>query len=154
MKLCKAENCNEQVRCKGYCNKHYLRMRRNGTTKNLLKKYDLDDVCEFCFEKAPGKLVRNLCPACYKREWRKGYPDRDINQAGLGHIDPQGYRRLQINKRQINEHTLIVEKYLGRRLTKDEVVHHKDGDKLNNNIENLELMTRSEHGKLHAEERR
>jgi len=30
------------------------------------------------------------------------------------------------------------------------LVHHKDGDKLNNDPENLELLTREQHNKLHS----
>ena len=39
-------------------------------------------------------------------------------------------------------------------MRKSEVVHHIDGDKLNNRIENLELMNRSSHMKLHSKERK
>lgn len=42
-----------------------------------------------------------------------------------------------------------MEKHLGRKLDSSEIVHHKDGNKRNNNISNLEIMSRSEHGKLH-----
>ena len=49
-------------------------------------------------------------------------------------------------------HRLIMENYIGRYLTRDEVVHHKDGNKSNNDISNLELMTNAEHSRLHAKE--
>lgn len=47
---------------------------------------------------------------------------------------------------------LIMEENLGRLLTDNEVVHHIDGNKLNNNLVNLQLLTISEHAKLHAKE--
>jgi len=50
-------------------------------------------------------------------------------------------------------HVVAMEKHIGRRLLEYEVVHHKDGDKQNNEIENLELMTRSEHTKHHQEKK-
>ena len=43
-----------------------------------------------------------------------------------------------------------MEKHLGRYLTVDEIVHHKDENTLNNNINNLELMLRSEHTSFHV----
>ena len=47
------------------------------------------------------------------------------------------------------QHVVIMEKIIGRRLTKDEVVHHIDGDKQNNSPRNLMLMTRAGHTKFH-----
>lgn len=47
-------------------------------------------------------------------------------------------------------HRLVMEKKLGRLLRRDELVHHKDGNKQNNSLSNLELVTASEHKRLHA----
>lgn len=49
----------------------------------------------------------------------------------------------------INEHDLIMECLIGRWLKDDEVVHHKNGIRTDNRKENLVLMTRSEHTRLH-----
>lgn len=46
-------------------------------------------------------------------------------------------------------HRLVMEHKLNRYLLEDEYIHHKDGNKLNNNIENLELMYGYEHAKEH-----
>lgn len=47
-------------------------------------------------------------------------------------------------------HRIIMENHLNRLLSTTEVIHHKDGNKHNNSIDNLELMTNQEHAKLHA----
>lgn len=47
------------------------------------------------------------------------------------------------------EHRLVVEQHLGRSLQRDEVIHHVNGDKHDNRIENLQIMSQSEHAKLH-----
>lgn len=47
-------------------------------------------------------------------------------------------------------HRVVMENFIGRILTAEEVVHHKDENKKNNDLINLELMTRAEHQKLHA----
>jgi hypothetical protein len=43
------------------------------------------------------------------------------------------------------EHRLVMERILGRKLTANEVVHHINGNTLDNRPENLQLMTRAEH---------
>jgi len=50
------------------------------------------------------------------------------------------------------EHRKNMEDYLGRKLNKTEIVHHIDGNKLNNSIDNLVLVTRSEHINIHRDE--
>lgn len=47
------------------------------------------------------------------------------------------------------EHQVVMEAHIGRALTDDEVVHHRDEDRANNAIGNLEVMTRAAHTALH-----
>lgn len=64
----------------------------------------------------------------------------------------KGYRYISVEGVQKPEHRYFVEKNVGRTLTDDEVVHHKNGNKLDNRLENLEVMTRAEHMIHHYEE--
>jgi hypothetical protein len=50
----------------------------------------------------------------------------------------------------VAQHRLVVERNLGRYLLDDEVVHHIDENRKNNKIENLQVVSRSEHRKIHC----
>lgn len=50
----------------------------------------------------------------------------------------------------VYEHIYVIENYLGRSLREEEVVHHLDCNPMNNRIENLLLLTRDMHPKIHA----
>src|SRR3972149_3658853 len=63
-----------------------------------------------------------------------------------GHIAGNGYRVIRkYGNKLVYEHRDLMEKKLGRKLQSNEVVHHKDGNRLNNAIDNLVMMTKAEH---------
>ena len=60
------------------------------------------------------------------------------------------YKRIKLKDGSTrDEHRIIMENYLNRSLKPSELVHHKNGDRKDNRIENLELTTRKEHAKMH-----
>lgn len=67
---------------------------------------------------------------------------------GQALISPLGYLRININGKRVLHHRYIMEQHLGRKLTNKERIHHKNGIKTDNRIENLELfVNHSEHMK-------
>lgn len=73
------------------------------------------------------------------------------------HYDNNGYKYIKIpnhpnanNKGNVFEHRLIVESMLGRYLENEEEVHHIDGDRLNNRVDNVTSLRSEEHKWWHG----
>ncbi|TES91962.1 MAG: HNH endonuclease [Candidatus Cloacimonadota bacterium] len=70
---------------------------------------------------------------------------------GYGQISPKGYRRIwdKEQKRYRMEHVLVWEKHFGK-IPKGKWSHHKDRNKLNNDISNLEILDITTHKRIHS----
>lgn len=88
--------------------------------------------CEWCGETYEGNpQVRRFCSKpCY-------YSHLTANAQGS--ITDDGYRVLFIDGRQVGEHRHVMQAVVSRELTPEETVHHRNGVKLDNRPENLEL---------------
>jgi len=74
-----------------------------------------------------------------------------INSYGYIKIFMPGHPFAMERGKYVFEHRLVMEKYLGRYLKPEEVVHHINGIKTDNRIENLKLFKNSsDHTKYHA----
>lgn len=63
----------------------------------------------------------------------------------------QTYKQLNINGKHIDEHRKVMQDHLGRKLARNEHVHHINGNKRDNRIENLMIVTPQEHIILHKQ---
>lgn len=116
--------------------------------------------CKKELYKLPSSIGKNTycSKQCYKvnykaentPNWKGGRLIRKTGYVVVYH--PNHPHNVGVNY--VYEHRLIMEKKLGRYLNKNEDVHHKDGNRSNNNINNLELMSEYEHQKMHGDKRR
>lgn len=61
----------------------------------------------------------------------------------------EGYVLIRIGNSYQKEHRFILEKHLGRTLTREDVVHHVNGIKDDNRLENLVLTNHPSHARIH-----
>ena len=100
-----------------------------------------------CYRSFYHPLSEKTCARCgkgFNRKYREGGPAFarrrycSLSCAARSRGNPR-YRKLRINGEPIQEHRHVMEQMLGRKLRPFETVHHKNGDRLDNQPSNLEL---------------
>jgi len=144
-RVCTIESCTKYVHGKNLCNLHYRRFVRGQIVDApIIRSKGINPKCSI-----PDCMItvrtRNseLCPAHYARRRNGSDMSKRLRSPnGGGHIDRNGYRRIWYKGKQILEHRVVLGISMGRDLLPNESVHHKNGNKLDNRLDNLELWVK------------
>jgi hypothetical protein len=123
------------------------------TIKNYLVKYDFR-------VKRPSEVMRGrkLTPEHRSKVIKtlktgakgKENPNWKGGRTYIGRKKDGQYVAILIDGKYIPEHRYVMQQYLNRKLSRSEEVHHINGVKTDNRIENLLVLSKSDHAKLHA----
>ena len=119
-----------------YCSKECAGIAsRKGTNKE----------CPIC--KTVFYTTRNVCcsPDCATEYKKQMHQHKTYFENGYIIEYHNGYNK----KGNVKQHRRIMEDYIGRKLNDDEIVHHVNGIKTDNRIENLTIMKKGEHSSYH-----
>lgn len=164
---CLIITCASRIAAKGYCNRHYKSWKRYGdplAAKIRQKSNYIETLYKTPISEAKKCSVidcslrhfaKTFCQKHYQRFRKYGDPlFTKIAAPGtsVGRITKEGYRELPYiydhpNARadgRILEHILVMSTHIGRALLPGENVHHLNGQRSDNRIENLELWSTSQ----------
>ena len=152
--VCSVERCGRQKNGKEFCNLHRGRQRR-GTPLDapirLIKRIPECQV-EGCVREHEAKGYCTVHYVRSKRGWDLSVPIRkrmtrsnEAKRIHGGYVDMKvGPRSSSDKDGWMPEHRYVMEQHLGRALLEHETVHHLNGQRDDNRIENLELWSKSQ----------
>lgn len=157
---CTAPNCQNPSYVLNYCSKHYQRYYKWGTLELPEKIAGKYLKCKFCNKQVGRKGGKGMCRKHWEsfKKWGNAVAPEENKQYGKYCLGSnckyprktiKGYFR-DADRKPI--HQSIVEDNLGRKLKQNELVHHIDFNKLNNDINNLYLCnSNSQHQIIHGQ---
>ena len=130
-----------------FVNGHHIANMQPGYIKKPLHP----KICVICGKEfLPQKAWRQQTQMTCSAKCRQAYNARKSKEKRTEKLRARGQGKSYLKADRRHIHRTVMEKNLGRPLRPGEVVHHKDGNHLNNAPENLEVMTQTEHLTLHA----
>lgn len=127
--VCEVPKCEKPQKGKGYCDGHLQRLRKYG---DVLAKMPL------------SKSIMHLKNK--NTRWKGG----SFIVSGRMVIYSPNHPYPNHGGKYVYRYRLAMEKKIGRFLLPNEIVHHKNGNPMDDNTDNLELITHSEHSQKHA----
>lgn len=148
---CKIDGCTRPAKARQMCDVHYGRSIKGRPMDAPIREVGLHTVCTVDGCDRPHAYKR-LCKFHGQRQ-RHGIPLDQTRKAptGVRRVLEDGYVSVYhpnhpnaTSEGRILEHRFVMAEHLGRPLAPTETVHHRDGDRENNDLSNLELWSRAQ----------